>query len=482
MSGALQFILNNFKRVSVLKKGINGATELVCGSDDVIYIRKILPYTSTVYKRLLQLKLAHVPKILYCLEDKGNTYVIEEYVQGRTLQDILDNDGCISESLVLQIALQICDVLEVLHANNIIHRDIKPSNIILGKDGNIALIDFGAARYLTALRGRDTVILGTPGYAPPEQYGFAATDIRSDFYALGITLRELLGKDYQGRLTATINKCTMFDPQQRIASAAELRRFLMHGSRHKYITLVAIITLLCGSAVYYFLHNEYTAKQQTAQKQMTNNINIVPQNDNADDSESGKIHSKDLSAAGEKQAVSKQQVKAVQQKTDISTNKLSVSFTSSNLDVFKLAGESVVRDSIVQKIEQQGFKLAKHPDGKWPNIIIKNNGGEPLHNPTATMYFTDFAVYGSDFEADSWGGRIQKTQYSDLIYRVPYGQGVYKTVTLYLQGDVPVNDYTELGLFGGVNGYFATGPNPRVKIVFSADNMSIITREYQINL
>lgn len=479
MSGALQFILNNFKRVSVLKKGVNGTTELVCGSNDAIYIRKILPYSNTVYKRLLQLKLAHVPKILYCLEDKGNTYVIEEYIQGRTLQDILDNDGCISESLVLQIALQICDVLEVLHANNIIHRDIKPSNIILGKDGIIALIDFGAARYLTALRGRDTVILGTPGYAPPEQYGFAATDIRSDFYALGITLRELLGKDYQGRLTAAINKCTMFDPQQRIASAAELRRLLMHSNRRKYITLAAIIILLCGGAVYYCLHNEYTVKQQAAQKQMTNNINIAPQNDNADDY---KQNEKDQSAAGEQQTAPKQQVKPVQPKQDTSVNKLSASFISRNWETFKLADKSVVRDNIVQKIEQQGFKLAKHPDGKWPNIIIKNNGGESLRNPTATMYFTDFAVYGSDFEADSWGGRVQKTQYSDLIYRTPYGQGVYKTVTLCLQGDVPVNDYTELGLFGGVNGYFTTGPNPRVKIVFSADNMSPITQEYQINL
>ena len=89
---------------------------------------------------------------------------------------------------------ELCEVLVFLHGYGIIHRDIKPSNLLLAPDGHIRLIDFDAAREGKPSADNDTRLLGTRGYAPPEQYGFAQTDSRADIYAAGVTMKQLLGK------------------------------------------------------------------------------------------------------------------------------------------------------------------------------------------------------------------------------------------------------------------------------------------------
>jgi serine/threonine protein kinase len=131
----------------------------------------------------------------------------------------------LTETQIWSITNQICQALQVLHAHHILHRDIKPGNIILREDGSVKLIDFGAARLATAQeKGHDTLIMGTPGFAPPEQFGFAPTDVRSDLYALGMTMKALWAPAYHGPLRAIANRCTKFDPDQRINSATELER------------------------------------------------------------------------------------------------------------------------------------------------------------------------------------------------------------------------------------------------------------------
>src|SRR5260370_14690351 len=115
-----------------------------------------------------------------------------EFIDGSTLEDLLDRNGHpFSERRVLGWARQLCDVLEYLHSQQppVIFRDMKPGNVMLSRSGRIKLIDFGIARLFRSSSGsQDTQLLGTPGFAPPEPYGSAQTDERSDIYSLAMTL------------------------------------------------------------------------------------------------------------------------------------------------------------------------------------------------------------------------------------------------------------------------------------------------------
>lgn len=125
-------------------------------------------------------------------------FLVMEYVEGNTLEELLEiNGGPFSEQRVLGWARQLCDVLEYLHSQQppVIFRDLKPGNIMLRKkDGRVKLIDFGIARFFKRSGGQDTdtQLLGTPGFAPPEQYGTAQTDERSDIYSLAMSLFQLM--------------------------------------------------------------------------------------------------------------------------------------------------------------------------------------------------------------------------------------------------------------------------------------------------
>lgn len=142
-----------------------------------------------------------IPRIVDIVDDAGTLYVIMDYVEGRTLEDVLATEGPQSEEDVVDWALQLCEVLEYLHARtpSVIYRDMKPSNVMLKPNGLLQVIDFGIAREMrgdaegTSAAVGDTVQLGTRGFAPPEQYGGTAqTDARSDVYSLGATMYNLL--------------------------------------------------------------------------------------------------------------------------------------------------------------------------------------------------------------------------------------------------------------------------------------------------
>ena len=121
--------------------------------------------------------------------------------------------------------LNICEILGFLHSKNIIHRDLKPNNIIIDKYNNVKIIDFGCSRKTDNKKNRDTSLLGTPGYASPEQYGFSQTDQRTDIYSLGILIQEIVEKfniDIDLNLKAVIEKCKRIDPDQRYANTMDI--------------------------------------------------------------------------------------------------------------------------------------------------------------------------------------------------------------------------------------------------------------------
>lgn len=144
---------------------------------------------------LAQLDHPNIPKVSDFFSENGKHYIVMEYVPGDTLEHIFaQRAGPFSEAEVVEWGRQLTQVLIYLHSRvpPIIFRDFKPGNIMLTPQGAIKLIDFGIARMFKTGKSGDTMIIGTKGFAPPEQYGKGQTDVRSDIYSLGVVLHHLL--------------------------------------------------------------------------------------------------------------------------------------------------------------------------------------------------------------------------------------------------------------------------------------------------
>jgi F-box protein 11 len=145
---------------------------------------------------LANLSHPNLPRIYDHFEEHGRWYLVMDYIEGETLATHLEKlpDDHLPIKEAVEIALQLCTVLGYLHNHQppIIFRDLKPDNIMLTDDGQLYLVDFGIARFFKPGQAKDTMSLGTPGYAAPEQYGRMQTTIRSDIYSLGATLYHLV--------------------------------------------------------------------------------------------------------------------------------------------------------------------------------------------------------------------------------------------------------------------------------------------------
>lgn len=191
-------------------------------------------YSCDVYEQLASVRIEGVPAVKECVADDGKLIVVEEYVQGRSLKQVLDEQGLLNEEQAYDIAVQLADILVRLHQLEpaIVHRDIKPSNIIIEKNGHVNLIDFNAARHVNADKNEDTRMLGTVYFAAPEQFGFGQSDERTDIYGLGATINYIMTGDKPGagiaecRFSDILKKCLMVDAKDRYQSAEELRGVL----------------------------------------------------------------------------------------------------------------------------------------------------------------------------------------------------------------------------------------------------------------
>lgn len=166
------------------------------GKDDVVIVNSLLAEANMMKK----LDHPSLPRIVDIIDNGETIFVVMDYIEGESLDKILLEYGAQPEELVIAWAKQLCDVLSYLHSQKppIIYRDMKPANIMLKPEGNIKIIDFGIAREYKEQSLADTTVLGTKGYAPPEQYS-GQTDARSDIFALGMTMHHLLtGIDPRG--------------------------------------------------------------------------------------------------------------------------------------------------------------------------------------------------------------------------------------------------------------------------------------------
>ena len=333
-----EYINSNYKLVKSLKR--DGSVMIArCTIDDALYVVKNKKaYDSEIYKRLKEADIDGIPKVYEVLEEKGGLWVIEEFVQGRTLEEFFgdeyladvtgesgkvdvagdsgkaadDNtsssvtadvtgesgkvdvtgdsgkaaddkasnsaatDGAgdsgaaptddaapggaaadgelpdnvlevsfdstgingiktendAAEWMLTNVIISVSKTLNKLHTLNppIIHRDIKPENIIITDLAEIKLLDFNISRGFTGKADKDTVAMGTKGFAPPEQYGFKESDARSDIYSLGATIKYLMEKTHckSEMLSEFIKKAMSFDPKDRFQNVIEVIYFIKH--------------------------------------------------------------------------------------------------------------------------------------------------------------------------------------------------------------------------------------------------------------
>ena len=251
-----QYLGSSYEMVDILKDSENGLVALIYDKIGrrVCVLKQRDARSKGIYEMLKEMDNPYVPAIYRLIEQDGKLLVIEEYIDGRTLADILRYDGMLNERTALHILKEICECLRHFHKRNVVHRDIKPSNIILAKNYEVKLIDFGIARVTRPSEESDTEFLGTKGYAPPEQYGFGQTDARSDIYSLGITIRRMLGEEYHGSLMPVLQKCAALDPEGRYSSVDELLQDVeRHQGRKKlqrWILSIVTAFLLAAAALH----------------------------------------------------------------------------------------------------------------------------------------------------------------------------------------------------------------------------------------
>lgn len=249
---------------------------------------------------LKHLDHSNLPSIIDVIEEAGKFLIVMDYIEGIPLSDALKEHrkGKIEQELVIEWAKKLCDVLSYLHSRKpaIIYRDMKPANIMLKPDGSVVLIDFGTAREFKENKVADTSVLGTAGYAAPEQYGgFGQTDARTDIYCLGATLYHLLTgqnpceyqygifpfQEYPIRywdsnlssgLEEIILKCTARHPDERYQSCAELLYALEHyqeldldykQKQKKKLNLFIVSATICAVSILLSMGLQIAASQIT---------------------------------------------------------------------------------------------------------------------------------------------------------------------------------------------------------------------------
>lgn len=241
------------------------------GKNDEIVVNSLLAEANMVKK----LDHPALPRIVDIIDNGVTIYIIMDFIEGESLDKVLEEYGAQPEEKVISWAMQICDVLSYLHSQKppIIYRDMKPANLMLKPNGNISIIDFGIAREYKEQNLADTTVLGTKGYAPPEQYS-GQTDARSDIFALGMTMHHLLtgvdprsGEAYvpvrqwnpelSEGIEFIINKCVEPVAENRYQNCTELlvdlqdpRKVTRHWRRKLKLKLLSFIIAVVLSAVF----------------------------------------------------------------------------------------------------------------------------------------------------------------------------------------------------------------------------------------
>lgn len=255
--------LEIYTKIKTIKEDKNKKIYLVQSQiDELYYIERVINKKNVeLYYKLKNIHNTHIPEIYEIKEEDTHLIIIEQYINSPTLDTYMLNNKLYEKEIKI-IIKQVCDAAMILHDHDIVHRDIKPENIFY--DGHhIVLFDFDIARIYNSHQTQDTTILGSVGYAAPEQFGFKQTDCRTDIYAIGVLMNVLYTSKlpneylYQGEDRKIIKKATQIDPKDRYDNVKMLKRALsmnkwtIPGFResklsHKIIALISYIFIIWG--------------------------------------------------------------------------------------------------------------------------------------------------------------------------------------------------------------------------------------------
>ena len=242
MTRAEEYRLSQYQHLGALRE--DKSIDLVRNQQTgLIGVKKVI--SSELYPVYLFLKEhtnPYLPVIYECIQlDENRLLIIEEYETGKNLEECLESGMKFSETEAAGMIRDLCLALQPLHDAKppIICRDLKAENVMLTADHRIKLIDFDIARQYQPGKHRDTVMMGTEGYAAPEQFGFSQTDARTDIYGLGVLFNYLLTGKFPveekaaGQMGKIISRCTAMNPEDRYQDVKELMCALENAGAEK---------------------------------------------------------------------------------------------------------------------------------------------------------------------------------------------------------------------------------------------------------
>ena len=213
-----------YQEIAVWGEDVKTAMKLVRNEEGrTLLCKRIDSSLLPIYRRLINIEHENIIKVYGITKDEYGILAVMEYFPSKTLEEKMLENGIFSVRDMKSVILQIAKGVSTIHDFGIVHRDLSANNILIDKSGRVKITDFGIARMYDKDKNTDTRILGTHGYAAPEQFGFIQTDRKADVYAIGVLMNVMLSgkmpneKLYKGdsKLMDIIQRCTSMKPADR---------------------------------------------------------------------------------------------------------------------------------------------------------------------------------------------------------------------------------------------------------------------------